>query len=342
MRSVIVVSLISVALSAPSFLLAEGDGTTGKGPKAVAVDPVWDFGIQPQHATLTNNYTIRNAGDADLKIIRVISACQCAAVMPAKTVLGPGEETTIKVTMRTLTFEGRVTKLVTVVTNDPVQPNLKLTITGDVSPPYRVRPKELNLGTIGKNDAASQDFSVIISRGVSVRIKDLQPSDPHVKVEVVEAPKQTAAGDTEHHYRATLLPGLPVGHIRQTISVMTDSPNRRSTELPVLASIQGEVLVQPRTFNLGKVPQGSSVSREIEIAKSGDANLEIENVEVSPAGVFSAELIPVKAGASYKVRVSLNPEAPPRYHRGRVVIKTNIPGERIHQAYFYAYVTRKT
>ena len=55
-----------------------------------------------------------------------------------------------------------------------------------------------------------------------------------------------------------------------------------------------------------------------------------------------AELIPVQPGVSYKVRVSLNPDAPPRYHRGQLVIRTNVPGEQTHQAYFYAYVTRGT
>lgn len=325
-------------------LPTSGKAPGAKGGKAgrIACDKAtWDFGLEAQFATLKHDYVIRNDGKGTLNILRVVPQCQCAAGLPEKRNLAPGESTEISATMRTLTFQGRVTKTITVVTDDPVTPNFKLTVTGLVQPPYIVEPKEIHLGSVSKTDETKpRELRVLVTKGLPINILDVKSSDPHVSCELVAEPKPLPNGSIEHLFHVKMAPGLPVGHIRETLTIVTDNKNKRSSTVPVIASVSGEVMVTPRTFNMGRVKAGAAIKRELSIKKAGRADLEVQQVKVSKPDIFDAELVKVASGTEYKVVVSLKPSAKPGYHRGRLTIRTNVKGEAMHQAYFYAYVTR--
>ena len=89
-----------------------------------------DFGTIAEGEVVTHNFEIQNAGKAELKIIQVRASCGCTAAAPKKMNLEPGEKTTVKVEFNSENRLGPQEKYVYISSNDPVNPQYKLTFTG--------------------------------------------------------------------------------------------------------------------------------------------------------------------------------------------------------------------
>lgn len=97
---------------------------SGPEPKLV-VDSKINFGKQPQGKKISRNITIRNGGKALLKIDGVEPSCGCTTVaFPHE--IQPGKSGAIKVNVDTGTVPGEHTKSLTIKSNDPQQPSLKV------------------------------------------------------------------------------------------------------------------------------------------------------------------------------------------------------------------------
>ena len=80
------------------------------------------------------HFTLTNTGKRPLFIRATKTSCGCAAVTLGKKIVAPGESATIRVTFDSAGKSGRQYKTVTVITNDPRQPETELRIKGNVTP----------------------------------------------------------------------------------------------------------------------------------------------------------------------------------------------------------------
>jgi hypothetical protein len=62
----------------------------------------------------------------------VKTSCGCTAALISKDNIEPGEEGTIKVELNTKNRSGKMSKTITVLTNDPVDPNKILTVYAEI------------------------------------------------------------------------------------------------------------------------------------------------------------------------------------------------------------------
>lgn len=92
------------------------------------------FGTVKQNARVSTTFKISNEGKSTLHIRKTKASCGCTATKPKKTVLAPGESTTIDVTYSSGTSKGSIHKSVTVITNDPKKSKAVLSITANVTP----------------------------------------------------------------------------------------------------------------------------------------------------------------------------------------------------------------
>lgn len=99
------------------------------------------FGTIKQNARVSTTFKISNEGKSTLHIRKTKASCGCTATRPKKTVLAPGESTTIDVTYSSGTSKGRIHKSVTVITNDPKKSKTVLSITADITP-NKAQPKK--------------------------------------------------------------------------------------------------------------------------------------------------------------------------------------------------------
>ncbi len=106
-----------------------------KAPHITFKEKVYDFGKAPQRDQVEHEFVFTNTGKSDLHIHKVKASCGCTAVSPKEKVIKPGESSSIKAIFHTGAYKGRVTKSITVITDDPDSPTTVLRIMGIVEPP---------------------------------------------------------------------------------------------------------------------------------------------------------------------------------------------------------------
>ena len=87
-----------------------------------------DFGTVKEGNVVDYTFTFKNKGEGTLTIDDIKTSCGCTAALVSSNSLKPGEEGTLKVELNTKHRTGKMSRTVTVKSNDPKEPNKILTI----------------------------------------------------------------------------------------------------------------------------------------------------------------------------------------------------------------------
>ena len=91
-----------------------------------------DFGVVKEGKTVEYTFSFDNSGNNDLKIGDIKTSCGCTAALVSKKDLAPGESGTLKVELNTANRSGKMSRTITVSSNDPVDPQKVLTVFADI------------------------------------------------------------------------------------------------------------------------------------------------------------------------------------------------------------------
>jgi len=106
---------------------------------------IHDFGSIDPASSNVCEFPFKNVGDALLKITNVRPDCGCTIFTLEKKEYAPGESGTLKIKYSATARLVSVSKRIVVTSNDPVEPNITLTIKGRVVERVAYEPKKLNL-----------------------------------------------------------------------------------------------------------------------------------------------------------------------------------------------------
>jgi len=113
-------------------LAAEAPQATVDGPRFAFDHRAHHFGKVTQGKIVTHQFPFSNVGNAPLVIDDVSTPCGCTAVLPDKSTLAPGESSYIEVNYDSSARSGEVTRIITVLSNDALEPELTLDVTATV------------------------------------------------------------------------------------------------------------------------------------------------------------------------------------------------------------------
>lgn len=171
------------------------------------------------------NVIVSNAGDQPLTISRIETSCGCTSARTSVPTLSPATSDTIEVSFNSMGFNGNITKLITIQSNDPSKPYIDAVITGTVATELEIVPKMpvLNFGTapVGQKGSASFVFrnassERITFRGVTgtdssvhaqIGFRTLEPSDT-ITISFTFTPRGTSYTDN-YFYIETDSPRQP-------------------------------------------------------------------------------------------------------------------------------------
>lgn len=97
-------------------------------PKLRLTTNQYNFGQVPEGDKVTANIEFTNIGTAILDIREVKSSCGCTAALLDKKQLNPGEKGTLHIEFDSANRSGKLTRTVTLYSNDPVQPVQPITL----------------------------------------------------------------------------------------------------------------------------------------------------------------------------------------------------------------------
>jgi hypothetical protein len=119
-------------LSFTAIIVDKISNPDGKGPKLNLNTNQFDFGNVEEGKIYDTKITFSNKGNDLLEIRDVKSSCGCTAAMLSSKKLQPGESGTIRIELDTANRLGKLTRTVTLITNDPSEPNRTITLFANI------------------------------------------------------------------------------------------------------------------------------------------------------------------------------------------------------------------
>ena len=99
----------------------------------IAIDqPHFDFGRISGEGKAVHRFKVTNKGSAPLNISRLNPSCGCTSTVIGQWTLNPGESTEVEATFNPTGMHGLVHKSIQVVSNDPANATVNLTLEADV------------------------------------------------------------------------------------------------------------------------------------------------------------------------------------------------------------------
>lgn len=311
--------------------LIQGQASSGGIPKAEAIDPIYNFGTAPSGPPVKHVFKLRNAGTGTLTIDGVTTSCGCTAAKPTKNSLAPGEESDIAVTFDTISEKGPSTRTITVVTNDPKQRQLELTLKGDLRAQVEAAPPFVAFGIV--KHGVEKTSRITIADLVNDKELQVGPvTNSSTNVKVSQEPRTD--GKPGAMLTVTVLKSMPVGPFDDTIKVTT---SRAPLNIAVYGTVTGDLTVSPAQVSFGIVPHHQSALRIVRLTNAGGQAINVLGVTSSNQSVTAA-IEPIKAGKEYKVTLELRPNTPDGALRGAIAIRTDDPQETTVNVPFYGIV----
>ncbi len=103
-----------------------------KAPKIVFKNKYYDFGKIKKGSKITYNFEFVNEGKKDLVILKTISSCGCTAINSKASIIKQQESGSIGIVFSTAGRTGKQHKTVTIISNDPRNPEIILYISGEL------------------------------------------------------------------------------------------------------------------------------------------------------------------------------------------------------------------
>jgi hypothetical protein len=325
----------AILASCAGLLLALSAGpAAAAGPKVVAIEATKDVGNVPKGEKIVHDFQIRNDGDAPLQITEVRAACGCTVADYDKTI-APGQTGKVHVAIDTATFNGAISKGVTVFTNDAQTPQLELTVKARLAPQISVKPgyaryitvqKEAKQGSISQTlwapDGSDFDIVKVDSPYPYLKVTHREArSEERVAVEGVPADK-----GKQWRLEMTLSNDeAPVGALSEFVTVHTNHPKQKLVQIPVSGFVRPVVAVTPPVADFGQIELKEPLRKAINIRNFATESIKVTGVEKEGLQGIDVALEPLTEGREYQVRVVLKPELGKGPFNGRITIRTDSP-----------------
>ncbi len=295
----------SFAADAPPKKAAEAKPASVATPK-ILIDPMTkDAGTVAKGEKIEAVFSVKNNGTQDLVISEARPSCGCTVASFDKTVK-PGQSGKITATIDTKNFNGPITKSVTVVSNDPENPQMALTIKAIVKPYVEVAPQEFVRFSTIKGDTATADLVLYSTE------KDFHPtvgesSQPYLQAQISPADEKSKLdrpGTEQYKLHVTLGPTAPLGVLNAPVHIKTGVAKQPELEIRVAGIVRDRLSVTPATVVFGNFTPGKDVISRNVIFTNNKANegVKVLKAESTVPGL-SAEVVPMTEGINYTVVV---------------------------------------
>jgi hypothetical protein len=112
---------------------SENSAVSSNLPKIYFPETQYDFGTVKEGAVVSHTFKFVNKGKSTLDISDIKTSCGCTAALVSNKQIAPGKNGTIKVDLDTKNRQGKMSRTITITSNDPEEPTKVITIFADVN-----------------------------------------------------------------------------------------------------------------------------------------------------------------------------------------------------------------
>jgi uncharacterized cupredoxin-like copper-binding protein len=216
-------------------------------PKASSQLMDYDFGEVPRGDHVKYDFIVSNVGGDLLKINDVRASCGCTAAKPEKDELAPGESTKIKVDFNSTGRSGRQTKIITVKTNDPADPELRFKLTGVVvdpgtqkgnlshAPVMYFKDTQHDFGKVKEGDVVDYTFNFTNKGNAELQIRKVKTSCGCTAALVSD---KTIDPGKDGTLKVELDTKNRVGKMSRRVTIYSNDPTNPDMVLTIFADVQ--------------------------------------------------------------------------------------------------------
>ena len=293
---------------APAKKPSSGDAQ-GPQPKLVVEKDKIDLGEVKEGETVDAVFVLENKGDADLKIENVRTSCGCTTVKltDQEKIIAPGGKQKVTARFNTKGRPGKQSKTVTVVSNDPEQANLKLTLTADVLTLVNVVPSTLILNNVRRGEVAPRALDVLAGS-----------EEGEIEIVSLEVPGDILSYTTEpvdgkgrrgHRLRFRVDPDASIGVVATSAKLKVRVGDKTEVkQIRVQGTIIGDLAIRPASINLPKASVRGIQLRPVTIESVARKPFQVFGASAGPS--FETTVTPDKKNTEYTVLLKIAEGAP--------------------------------
>lgn len=266
---------------------------------------------------------IRNRGNGVLNISHVASSCGCLVPELSAYTLPPGGEATLTLRMPPKYTVGKSRQTVSITSNDPRLPVLRITVTGRHIQPVDVTSRELLFNDIVKGVVKTNTLRVVRHDGTRPSPANIRADGP-LALAILPAADQNNAANIE----VTLdTRSLPLGDWHGAVVIAEEY----GLTVTAKATIVGDLSYEPRTPRLRKTQEGLSAEAVLTVRSRTQKPFAITGVDGGKLALASRLSPCSERGDAYTVILSLAEEkaraGKPRLLSETVALYTDNPDQ---------------
>jgi len=258
-----------------------------------------DFGQVWATGTLTHDFIVRNEGDQVLKLLSVKPSCGCTVAQGYDTDIPAGGQGKIPVSMDSKKLHGKFSKTVTVNSNDPVTPVLRLSLMGEVKQYVELSPQRLNFSHIKNQEERSETITITNNSDKTMQLAlEGEGTVGPFTLELVEK----EPGKVVEAKISAKPPYQPKLNNAQ-FTLTTNVPEQPKVDLMVSAYIPPRLEVRPEQIVLSSPPT-SDLVRPIRLVNNGESPVKVVSAEADDEDL-QVSFTEQEPGKTYEVKVTV-------------------------------------
>jgi len=270
----------------------------GPAPKIVFEKEIYDFGKVGPSAKQTGQFKFTNEGKALLKITKVGRCCGIITKMD-KMEYKPGESGVLKVEWNSSPRESTMNRQLNVYSNDPITPQVRLTVKAKVVLQVAWEPKRLNL-LLDEENAGCPNITI-------------SSLDDHpFSILGFESTADCITADYDSSVKATqfvLKPKVDTDklqtNLRGRINISLNHPRGNSAIVPF--SVLAKYKINPPLLIIFNAEPGKPIVRTISVLDNYGKGFEIDSISSKNGTVAMKLLEQKKISDGYQLEVEITP-----------------------------------
>lgn len=294
-------------------------------PKLVPVEAIQDVGKVAKGEKVKVDFAIRNDGQVELVLSDVHPTCGCTvASFDAR--IPPGGVGKIHAEIDTVDFAGPIAKTITVLSNDPVQPRVTLTIKAKVEPQIVANPGYARFVFV-QNQAATtvkqwlwtDNFPDLKILAVKSPYKFI---DATFRLATAEERRPEIPTPSQWIVETTIHSDAEIGALRDFLVVETNHPKQKELRLAITGFVRPLLSVTPQVADFADLDlTAASQDLSLVLVNFGETPIEISGVTASVPGVESKVKV-IEAGRRWEIKLTLTGKMPKGRTDATVTIET--------------------
>ena len=334
----------STPATVPSAPTAATPTTPETAPEAARPDypvlafdnPVIDFGSMGDWERRQATVTFRNAGGGSLRITKVEPTCGCTSVgFDTTPTYGPDETGEIVLDF-TPKGQGRQSKAVRVMSNDPDERVRTITIKADIAAALSADPRVLQLGRVPYRTPHSTS-TTITALQPGIELESVTTSGelaPHLDAGVVPTGLDDQ-GRATWKVDVTLDDRIPWGWFTGSMVVsgrITDDEGTKPVKMnfALNGSAEGELAASDSMFRFMMVSGGQSGSRTVDLRRVDLKPFNVLGATVTGRAADGLVATPTpldSSGSNWRIDLQGTMPTSSGVFKGEVLVQTDVPGE---------------